>query len=123
MSTRRDVVKSRRGDLDNGTFLNPIVSGDHPDPTILEHAYDLWRYPDDWIVEMYSGEGPKLLRRGKYFYLIAAVGGTSGPPTGHMVVVSRSCGSAPRRNPRIWNDSSSKRPVPSVDSGLQRRRT
>ncbi len=56
----------------------------------VEHAYELWQYPDDWIVEMYSGEGPKLLRRGKYFYLIAAVGGTSGPPTGHMVVVSRS---------------------------------
>ena len=53
-------------------------------------AFDLWQYPDDWVVEMYSGEGPKLLRRGRYFYLIAAVGGTSGPPTGHMVVVSRS---------------------------------
>jgi xylan 1,4-beta-xylosidase len=56
----------------------------------VEAAYELWRYPDDWVVEMYADEGPKLLRRGDYFYLIAAVGGTSGPPTGHMVVVSRS---------------------------------
>ncbi|MES1198353.1 MAG: family 43 glycosylhydrolase [Pseudomonadota bacterium] len=56
----------------------------------LEHAYDLWHYPDDWVVEMYSAEGPKLLRRDNYFYLIAAIGGTSGPPTGHMVVAARS---------------------------------
>jgi len=56
----------------------------------LEHAYELWRYPDDWVVEMYSAEGPKLLRRGEHFYLIAAIGGTSGPPTGHMVVAARS---------------------------------
>jgi xylan 1,4-beta-xylosidase len=56
----------------------------------VTQAYELWKYPDDWIVEMYSGEGPKLLRRGGYFYLIGAVGGTAGPPTGHMVVVSRS---------------------------------
>ena len=56
----------------------------------IEQAYELWHYPDDWVVEMYSPEGPKLLRRGRYFYLVAAVGGTSGPPTGHMVVVSRS---------------------------------
>jgi xylan 1,4-beta-xylosidase len=39
---------------------------------------------------MYSAEGPKLVRRGDFFYLIAAVGGTSGPPTGHMVVAARS---------------------------------
>ncbi|MBB4658732.1 family 43 glycosylhydrolase [Parvularcula dongshanensis] len=56
----------------------------------IEQAYELWQYPDDWIVEMYSGEGPKITRRGGYFYLVAAIGGTSGPPTGHMVVASRS---------------------------------
>ncbi len=56
----------------------------------LEHGYDLWRYPRDWVVEMYAPEGPKLLRRNGYFYLIAAIGGTAGPPTGHMVVAARS---------------------------------
>ena len=56
----------------------------------IEHVYDGWRYPDDWITEAYSLEGPKLLRRADYFYLITAVGGTSGPPTGHMVIVARS---------------------------------
>ena len=56
----------------------------------VEHAYDGWHYPDDWIVEGYSLEGPKLLRRGDWFYLICAVGGTGGPPTGHMVIAARS---------------------------------
>lgn len=55
-----------------------------------EHAYDGWHYPDAWIVEGYSLEGPKLLRRGDWFYLISAVGGTGGPPTGHMVIAARS---------------------------------
>jgi len=56
----------------------------------LEPAYEPWQYPKDWVVEMFSPEGPKLLRRGEWFYLITAVGGTSGPPTGHMVIAARS---------------------------------
>ncbi len=55
----------------------------------VEHVYDPWRYPDDWIVESFSPEGPKITQRGDYFYLITAVGGTAGPPTGHMVIVAR----------------------------------
>ena len=56
----------------------------------LEHAYSPWRYPEDWVVENFAPEGPKLLRRGDYFYLVTAVGGTSGPVTGHMVIAARS---------------------------------
>jgi xylan 1,4-beta-xylosidase len=56
----------------------------------IEKVYDGWKYPDDWITEAYALEGPKLMRRGDYFYLISAVGGTSGPPTGHMVIAARS---------------------------------
>lgn len=56
----------------------------------LEKVYDGWRYPDDWVTEAYALEGPKLFRRGEWFYLVSAVGGTSGPPTGHMVIVARS---------------------------------
>jgi len=54
-----------------------------------EHVYDPWRYPDDWDVEGFSPEGPKVMRRGDYYYMITAVGGTAGPPTGHMVIVAR----------------------------------
>ena len=56
----------------------------------LEHAYAPWRYPDDWVVENFAPEGPKLLRRGDWIYLVTAVGGTAGPPTGHMVIAARS---------------------------------
>lgn len=56
----------------------------------LEQVYDGWRYPDEWVTEAYALEGPKLLRLGEWFYLVSAVGGTGGPPTGHMVIVARS---------------------------------
>jgi beta-xylosidase len=55
-----------------------------------EHVYDPWHYPSDWVVEGFSPEGPKVMRHGDYFYLITAVGGTAGPPTGHMVIAARS---------------------------------
>ncbi|QJD90254.1 family 43 glycosylhydrolase [Duganella dendranthematis] len=56
----------------------------------LEKVYEPWRYQQDWVVEMFAPEGPKLLRRGEWFYLVMAVGGTSGPPTSHMVIAARS---------------------------------
>ncbi len=56
----------------------------------VEHVYDPWRYPSDWVVESFSPEGPKVVAHGGWFYLISAVGGTAGPPTGHMVVAARS---------------------------------
>ena len=46
--------------------------------------------PDDWVIEGFAQEGPKLLKHGDYFYMITAIGGTGGPPTGHMVVAARS---------------------------------
>jgi xylan 1,4-beta-xylosidase len=56
----------------------------------VEHVYDPWRYPADWVVETFAPEGPKIVKRGKYWYMVTAVGGTAGPPTGHMVIVARS---------------------------------
>jgi len=55
----------------------------------VEHVYDHWTYPPDWTVECACPEGPKITRRGEWFYLISAVGGTAGPPTGHMVIAAR----------------------------------
>jgi xylan 1,4-beta-xylosidase len=60
------------------------------DGELVEGAYDLWRYPEDWVVEMFAPEGPKFFWKNGWLYLVAAVGGTAGPPTSHMVVVSRS---------------------------------
>ena len=56
----------------------------------VEHVYDPWRYPEDWVVETFAPEGPKIVRRGDFFYMVTAVGGTAGPPTGHMVIMARS---------------------------------
>jgi len=46
--------------------------------------------PTTGLFEDFAPEGPKLLRHGEWFYLITAVGGTAGPPTGHMVIAARS---------------------------------
>jgi beta-xylosidase len=56
----------------------------------VEHVYTPWRYPEDWVVESFAPEGPKLVKRDGWWYLVTAVGGTAGPPTGHMVIVARS---------------------------------
>lgn len=53
-------------------------------------VYEGWKYPTDWLTECFCLESPKLFKRGKYFYLVSAQGGTAGPPTSHMAVVARS---------------------------------
>ena len=60
------------------------------DGPVEEGAWTPWQYPADWVVEMFAPEGPKLLRRAGWFYLLSAVGGTAGPPTSHMVTLARS---------------------------------
>jgi beta-xylosidase/acetyl esterase/lipase len=52
--------------------------------------YDGWKYPAEWVVEAFAQEGPKILKRGEYYYMLLAEGGTAGPPTGHMIVAARS---------------------------------
>ena len=42
----------------------------------VQNVYKPWKYPEDWIVEGFSPEGPKVFRKGDYFYLVTAV-----PPT------------------------------------------
>ena len=56
----------------------------------LQDAYQPWRYPEHWITENFAPEGPKLLWREGWLYLVTAVGGTAGPATGHMVIAARS---------------------------------
>lgn len=47
-------------------------------------VYDGWPIPDDWITECHCLESPKLFRRGEWFYLVSAQGGTVGPSTRHI---------------------------------------
>ena len=51
---------------------------------------DQWPIPESWRVECDCQEAPKLFYRDGYFYLTVAEGGTSGPPTSHMVLSARS---------------------------------
>jgi xylan 1,4-beta-xylosidase len=53
-------------------------------------VYEGWRYPDDWVVECFCLESPKLLYDGRFYFLTSAEGGTAGPGTSHMAVVARS---------------------------------
>ncbi|MBB3188481.1 family 43 glycosylhydrolase [Microbacter margulisiae] len=56
----------------------------------LKIAYGGWPIPSDWSIECFCLEGPKLMKRGDYYYLTVAEGGTAGPPTSHMVISARS---------------------------------
>lgn len=56
----------------------------------VKHVYDGWKYPESWDVESYSQEGPKITLHDGWYYMTTAVGGTAGPPTGHMVISARS---------------------------------
>ena len=55
-----------------------------------QKVYDGWTFPQEWKTEGRWLESPKLARRGDYYYLICAEGGTAGPPTSHMATVARS---------------------------------
>lgn len=52
--------------------------------------YNGWPIPEEWDREGASLEGLNVRKIGEYYYLLAADGGTAGPPTGHMVLQARS---------------------------------
>lgn len=56
----------------------------------LKKVYNGWKYPQEWRTEGFCLEGPKILFKNGYYYLISAQGGTAGPATSHMVVAARS---------------------------------
>lgn len=52
-------------------------------------VHEGWPIPQDWAIECFCLESPKLLKRGDYYHLTAAQGGTFGPSTSHMVTAFR----------------------------------
>ncbi|WP_091380745.1 family 43 glycosylhydrolase [Mucilaginibacter mallensis] len=56
----------------------------------LKPAYSGWEIPREWSIECFCMEGPKVTKRGDYYYLTVAEGGTAGPGTSHMVISVRS---------------------------------
>ncbi|MFD2034688.1 family 43 glycosylhydrolase [Belliella marina] len=56
----------------------------------FKSSYQGWPIPREWSIECFCMEGPKLVKRGDYYYLTVAQGGTAGPATGHMIISARS---------------------------------
>jgi len=74
----------------SGGYVAPLADDGLSVAGDMKKVYDGWQYPDDWVVESFSQEGPKILKHGEYYYMVLAEGGTAGPPTSHMVVAARS---------------------------------
>ena len=55
-------------------------------------VYAGWPIPREWAIECFCLESPKLTKRGGWYYLTSAEGGTAGVSTSHMVVSARSRG-------------------------------
>jgi beta-xylosidase len=52
-------------------------------------VHDAWPTPPEWAVECECLESPRIERRGGWYHMLAAQGGTFGPATAHMVVAAR----------------------------------
>lgn len=74
----------------SGGFVVPLAVDGLSVTAPMKKVYDGWQYPDDWVVETFAQEGPKLMKHGDYYYQVLAEGGTAGPPTSHMVIAARS---------------------------------
>jgi len=55
-----------------------------------KQVYEGWPVPENWSIECFCMEGPKITKHGEYYYLTVAEGGTAGPATSHMVISARS---------------------------------
>lgn len=55
-----------------------------------KQTYNGWPIPREWSIELFALEGPKIAKRGDFYYLTVAQGGTAGPATGHMIISARS---------------------------------
>lgn len=74
----------------NNGFAVPLTDDGLATAGDNRKRYNGWEFPAEWETEGFWLESPKLFKRGKYYYLVSAEGGTAGPPTSHMAVVARS---------------------------------
>ena len=74
----------------NNGFVTPLTADGLAANGQRRKAYDGWEFPSDWETEGMWLESPKLFKRGDWYYLVTAEGGTAGPVTSHMCVVARS---------------------------------
>lgn len=74
--------KAARLSSDGATTVEPVTGG----------HYQGWKYPECWRpgTKNTSMESPKLFKRGAWWYLVSAQGGTGGPWSAHHACVARS---------------------------------
>ncbi len=80
--------------------------------TAPKRVYVGWPIPESLAIECFCLESPKLCRRGDWYYMVSAQGGTAGPATSHMAVVARATNVAgpweeSPHNPLIWTEDAS----------------
>lgn len=75
--------------LDSGDLYPLSLDGFSVTGTPI-NVYQEWEIPEEWDIEGVSLEGLNIKKVGEYYYLLAAEGGTAGPPTSHMVIQARS---------------------------------
>ena len=56
----------------------------------VQKTYEGWPIPEEYGIEGFCLESPKLLFKDGFYYLTSAEGGTAGPSTSHAVVSARS---------------------------------
>ena len=74
----------------NNGFVTPLTPDGLAAAGQRRKVYEPWVFPAEWETEGVWLESPKLFKRGDWYYLVSAEGGTAGPVTSHMVVVARS---------------------------------
>lgn len=83
-------VEGKRYLFFSGGMMAPLAEDGLSVTAPAKKVYEGWQYPQDWDVETFAQEGPKILHHGDYYYMVLAEGGTSGPATSHMVIMARS---------------------------------
>lgn len=76
--------------LSGGRAVEISPDGLRATSSAAKKVYEGWPIPDDWAIECMCLEAPKLLKRGGWYHLMSAQGGTGGPSVSHMVVSARS---------------------------------
>ncbi|RYE27398.1 MAG: beta-xylosidase [Sphingobacteriaceae bacterium] len=84
-----DAAGNRYLYFSNGSYV-PLSADGLSVSGEAKSVYNGWKIPREWSIECFCMEGPKILKRGEYYYLTVAEGGTAGPATSHMVISARS---------------------------------
>jgi len=78
--------------LHHGKLAELTRDASRPAGPVTGGHYKGWKYPECWRpgTKNTSMESPKLFKRGGWWYLVSAQGGTGGPATAHHACVARS---------------------------------